>query len=61
MKKKRMSMIILLDVLNLDWDCKYLLVALYMLEKIAICDLISPVFCIYCIYTPTDRNRLIYK
>ena len=38
MKKKRMSMIILLDVLNLDWDCKYLLVASYMLEKIAICD-----------------------
>lgn len=40
MKKRRMSMIILSDVLNLDWDCKYLFVALNMLEKIAIYGLI---------------------
>ena len=33
MKKRKMSMIILSDVLNLDWDCKYLLVALNVLEK----------------------------
>ena len=40
MKKRRMNMIILSDVLNLDWDCKYLLVALNMLGKIAIYGLI---------------------